>query len=64
MEIRPVLISNKTDIIDVAQSNHETKPPTCHTEVFSERFARFSKWDRLIRAVARLKFMIRQSQLT
>lgn len=62
VEIRPVLISNKTDIIDVAQSNHETKPPTCQTEVFSERFTRFSKWDRLIRAVARLKFMIRQSQ--
>lgn len=31
-------------------------------QVFSERFTRFSKWDRLIRAVARLKFMIRQSQ--
>nr|XP_034315801.1 uncharacterized protein LOC117685500 [Crassostrea gigas] len=62
VEIRPVLTSNKTDIIDVAQSNHETKPPTCQTEVFSERFTRFSKWDRLIRAVARLKFMIRQSQ--
>nr|XP_034320016.1 uncharacterized protein LOC105322041 [Crassostrea gigas] len=62
VEICPVLVSNKTDIIDVAQSNHETKPPTCQTEVFSERFTRFSKWDRLIRSVARLKFMIRQSQ--
>ncbi|XP_061166393.1 uncharacterized protein LOC133175314 [Saccostrea echinata] len=61
-QIRPEVTSSKTDTIDVKQSIQEAKPSTCQTEVFSERFARFSRWDMLVRAVARLKFMTRQFQ--
>ncbi|XP_062601577.1 uncharacterized protein LOC134263265 [Saccostrea cucullata] len=62
IEIRSDVTCSKTDTADVTQSNHEEKPSTCQTEVFSERFTRFSSWDMLVRVVARLKFMTRQFQ--
>ena len=61
-EIRPDVICNRTDTADVTQSNRESKSSTCQTEVFSERFTRFSSWKILVHAVARLKFVARRFQ--